>query len=251
MTDEQTGKPVSDVWLYVRLPLSEKLEENRIEAGEHSDHQGLAELHLFPGEYTLRVESWEEGTRSYREMGLTVTSDPKIQKVQVEISSQPTFSGQLIDLQGHPVEGYIGNWSDELIPTDVNGVFEMRLLPGDANNLHLLRVFDKSKQRGNAILCSSSDLYDGIQFTVEHFATLMGRMVDSEAHPDAQASIYLSVESGNRGWQWREDPEIAPDGTFVFNNVPYGHPLHLSGNGNSSGFAQINPLNPNEIVRCG
>lgn len=227
--DKETGESIAKQPVRVTL---KDLQDLGAVARDMTDDEGWCVVELAPGEYTVLVQSWQDGRYFDIARELNVKADSEDLNAQIAIVPQPMLYGWLVDSQGQPIRGTVRLGPFRAAETDEQGEFEVPEPLGEPAKIHICYAFDTDKKLGRGFLWQKTGDANDLEIVLEPLATITGRIVDENGLGVAGAKpelLFGPIENGPwiRATQAPCEAKIEPDGRFRFETVPVGLPMQV------------------------
>ncbi len=228
VVDETTGVPLEGV--SVRAEFTEGGEGSV--ANAKTDEAGQCTLAVPPGRYRIVAQGFKNGQFTRYGEDVSIAPQRRDSAVTLAITARTHVVGQLIDVDGGPVEGFVRIGSGNRVKTDPNGRFAAEEPFGDALEYQPSWAYDTAEQTGKMFLFRKVDYTDKLLIVLEPCVTLTGRIVGQTGLISPDVALQLGVRRPGGGtvvhthapWT-RTVSEVGP---FRITKVPVGIPLQVS-----------------------
>ena len=185
--DEKSKRPIEGNWVYAKYPGR----TDSVSAGQAmTDAQGECVLELPIGKFTLKTSGWNNGAGQTHQQEIVVANGQSTPRVLFAVSSRPTIRAQLIDLQGHPLQGTIEIRGQTYEVRDANG---WCTFPEPPPTTSVCVAFDRMHRMGRLFRWDSEMKDDPLVLVLEDLVSITGRVVDKEGEPILGASVWLGL----------------------------------------------------------
>ncbi|MHC4712953.1 MAG: carboxypeptidase-like regulatory domain-containing protein [Planctomycetota bacterium] len=266
VTDARSGEPIEGA----RVSFRATGERGRYNRGEGTtETQGVAEVRLLPGKYSLESVWDPDNTyQSWRSGEIIEVADGEVRRMEVALRPRfETFAGVVRDAEGKPVEGAAfhpvgGNFErDAKTPrTDESGRFSFRFEPWPSEGVTL---FVRQRERA---LAARFDVTDAVkqpfEITLRPAPGITGKVTDPDGGPIAGASVRVTTRRSHAGGGFQDVPVMSngaktgDDGRYTVAAIPPGFSQKYGVEVRAGGYARkqmgvyIDDTNPvvNEIA---
>lgn len=187
VTDKSDGRPIegADIGLW-SLKGDNDIRRN-------TNREGMASIHLVPGEYKFGVV-YKEGYKQLLSEEKVIITEGSIQQLSIELTELPKVSGIVRDGNGEPVAGA----EVRILPypttvqTDTEGKFKAYYYSYSAD-IQQFWIFTRHAERNLAILRELSDQEQEIELILKPGVTVFGKVVDPNAEAIAGAIVHTNI----------------------------------------------------------
>ncbi len=234
VTEAGSKKPISQAQVRVRGS------GERQYFGAQSDSNGMAQIRLSPGEYTIDGAYHKDYSRERTPTTVTI-EEGKTAKVDFEMNPMPKIRGVVRDNSGKPVEGAecrICPIMNTIAKTDANGRFEMAFNKqswGGRDETFYVVVL--AKKENLAWAGPVEEEVNQMEIKLAPALVYTGKVVDANGAAIAGAKVTLTAIFGNYGSPI-SDEKITSDekGRFELKYIPEG--LNCTINAQASGYSK-------------
>lgn len=231
--DKTTGTPLEDVLVRAVLP-----DGSGTVIVARTEDKGQCVLSVPPGECQIVAQGWKNGRFESFSAPLTVRAGGT--RVRMYVTGRTKVMGRLTDPDGRPVQGAVQLDGQAPVSTDPRGWFAVDEPFGEASKYHVLWAYDHPRRMGRMVTFRMADYTDALTVALEPCATVVGRVVDSQGVPVANAKPQLAIDKpdgtffcyGQVPWTL----SVHPGGAFAFTNVPVGLPMRVNVEGRSRSY---------------
>ena len=252
VVDENTGEPLAGISVRAEF---QDTGEGSVDYGK-TDEAGQCVLSVPPGRHHIVAQGWKNGKLVEFDAEILLEPDHTHAAVVVAITARPRVAGQLVDVQGHAIEGFVQIGSGDRCQTDPDGRFVTEEPFSDAFKHQPSWAYDTSRQMGKMFLFRRADYTDELLIVLEPCATLSGRIVNSAglAQLDVEPKVGICCPGGSTRYYtqvpWKTT--VDENGIFIVDDVPIGLPIHVSAERKGlQGEIQVDDVLPGEIRTVG
>ena len=197
-----------------------------------SSSSGTALLRLPPGEY--QVTAYKENLRT--DPSAVTMENGVTNRLEFQFKAPPKISGTVTTPDGTPVEGIkltvFPEWginSTVAVKTDADGHYEMiwdRRQSGQSDQTFCLIAQDK--ENGLAVARDLEESTSDFDLQLQPGLALFGKVEEPESKPITNASVSVTLWSGNMGANFGEPASVDAEGRFKITSLPAGRRYSIS-----------------------